>query len=195
MKSQRTTPTEPRTDRPSAEYLRLAGLPRAELEATLLRGETPDPDALAGWEFRGMNTPAFARLAGIRKFVKGFYRNAAGQLYGYNMPVVQNRDDEPWEHKLPLSTRRFGFYRVDPVDAATRDNAYLHALLLDYGRGGGSELVPTTRLRDYLVRVGPTFHDGTGDLYLGKAFVAVGPARIPVSYFVLERLRATDFRR
>jgi hypothetical protein len=123
--------------------------------------------------------------------MKGFYKNAAGQLYGYNMPVAQNPPGAAWELRDPASPRRFGFFRVDRVDAATRDNAYLHALLLDYGRGGGSELDPTTRLRDYLVRVEP----GADDLLLGKAFVAIGPARVPVSFFVLERLRPTDFRR
>jgi len=173
------------------DYLRIGGLPAKELESLLLRGETPDPDALAGWEFRGLNTPAFAKLLGIKKFVKGFYKSSVGQLYGYNVPVVQNAVDGPWEYKNPTNPKRFGFYRVDPVDAAARDNAYLHALLLDYGRGGGSDLDPTTRLRDYLVRVEP----GSDDLLLGKAFVAVGPARLPVSFFVLERLRPTQFRR
>ncbi len=155
------------------------------------RGERPEPDRLAGWEFRGMNTPAFARLLGIQKFVKGFYKNDAGQLYGYNMPVVQDGLERPWTFTRPGDPKRFGFFRVDVVDAAVRDNAYLEALLLDYGRGGGSELDPTTRLRDYLVRVEP----GSDDLLLGKAYVALGPARVPVSYFVLEKLQATDFRR
>jgi hypothetical protein len=179
---------EPMTQ-PSREYLRLAGLPSGALEAIFLRGDTPDPDGLAGWEHRGTNTPAFARLLGIRKFVKGFYKNAAGEVYGYNRPVAQNRlsDDDAWL----VEPRRFGFYRVVPVDPEARDNAYLHALLLDYGRGGGSVFDPTTRLRDYLVRV----ERGSDELLLGKAYVALGPARVPVSMFLLERLGPTDFRR
>ena len=159
---------------------RLRALPARELETVLVRGETPEPDGLAGWEFRGWNTPAFAKLLGIQEFVKGFYRSANGRLYGYN--------------RQPGKDRRFGFYLVEAVDAAARDNAYLHALLLDYGRGGGSALDPlnflATRLRDYLVRVDP----GSDDLLLGKAYVAAGPLRVPVSYFLLERLRPTEFR-
>lgn len=185
MKSKKIT-----SDTASTEYLRLETLPARELEAILLRGERPDPEHLAGWEFRGMNTPKFARLLGIKKFVKGFYKSATGQLYGYNIPVQQNRLDEPWVYK-GSEPRRFGFYRVDAVDAAARDNAYLNALLLDYGRGGNHELDPTSGLRDYLVRV----HPGSDDLLLGKALYALGPLRVPTSYFVLERLRPTDFAR
>lgn len=188
------TPTAPPIlDRelPSASYLGLGRLPSRELEAIMLRGERPDPRALAGWEMRGMNVAAFTKLLGIKKFIKGFYENESGQLYGYNMPVVQNRIDEPWLYKNPSDPRRFGFFRVDPVDAATRDNAYLSSLLLDYGRGGNHELDPTSGLRDYLVRV----ERGSDELLLGKAFYALGPARVPAGYFVLERLRETDFRR
>jgi hypothetical protein len=188
MKSQRIDPRP--ADLPSSEYLRLGALPMKELEAILVRGEPPDPDALAGWEHRGMNTAAFTKVLGIKKFIKGFYRNAAGQLFGYNIPVVQDADSEPWRYKHE-APRRFGFYRVDPVDPATRDNAYLNALLLDYGRGGSHDLDPTSRLRDYLVRV----ERGSDELLLGKALVAVGPLRVPVGFFLLERLRPTDFRR
>jgi hypothetical protein len=188
MKSQRA---EAHSELPSAEYLRLGALPSKELETLMLRGEAPDPERLAGWEFRGTNVAAFTKLLGIKKFIKGFYRSSAGQLLGYNIPVVQDAVTEPWRYKHGESPRRFGFYRVDPVDPAARDNAYLNSLLLDYGRGGNHELDPTSTLRDYLVRV----ERGADDLLLGKAFVAVGPLRVPVGFFVLERLRASAFRR
>jgi hypothetical protein len=186
-----TTPPILDRDLASPAYLGLGRLPFRELEAIMLRGERPDPRALAGREFRGMNVAAFTKLLGIKKFIKGFYENESGQLYGYNMPVVQNRLDEPWLYKNPGDPRRFGFFRVDPVDAATRDNAYLSSLLLDYGRGGNHELDPTSGLRDYLTRV----DRGSDELLLGKAYYALGPLRVPAGYFVLERLRETDFRR
>jgi hypothetical protein len=178
-------------DRPSAEYLRIGALPARELEAIMLRGEAPDPEALAGWEHRGLNTPAFAKLLGIKKFIKGFYQAAGGQVYGYNIPARQNRVEDPWEYKHPEAPHRFGFYRVDAVDAALRDNAYLNSLLLDYGRGGNGALDPTSGLRDYLVRA----ERGSDEIFLGKAYYAVGPMRVPTSYFVLERLRPTSFVR
>jgi hypothetical protein len=171
---------------PSAAYLELAHRPRAELETAFLRGHAPDPERLVGWEFRGLNVPALARVAGVRKFIKGFERRD-GDVFGYNTPAVQNRSREPWIARARggRPPRRFGWYRVVPVDAAERDNAYLHAFLLDYGRGGNSLLDPTAHLRDYLVQVDPA----NPDLYLGKAYYALGPARVPLTFFLLERWR------
>lgn len=176
----------------SARYRDIGTLPARELDLLMLRGETPTLEALSGWEFRGMNVPDWAHLVGIKKFIKGFYRDAAGRVFGYNEPVVQNALDAPWIAKPNDShPKRFGFYRADHVDPTARDNAYLNALLLDYGDGGNMALDPTSTLRDYVVRI----ERGSDDLLLGKAFVALGPVRVPVSHFVLERHRPSDFRR
>lgn len=179
-------------DAPSAAFLDLARSSRRALERALVRGETPDLAALVGWEFRGLNTPPWARLLGIRKFIKGFYGPAqapAGpltRLRGYNCAVVQNRDDEPWIARPdPARPDRFGYFHVGAVDPTARDNAYLHAVLLDYGRDGNGNLDPVRGLRDYLVQVDPA----RPDLFLGKAYYALGPARAGVSFFVLERYR------
>ena len=166
---------------PSAAFLDLAGRSREALEETLLRGRVPVLDELVGWEMRGMNTPPWARAARIRKFVKGFERREAGEVFGYNRPVRQGRDQAAWR----VTGEPFGWYRVGEVDPTARDNAYLHAVLLDYGRGSNRLWDPSRGLRDYVVRV----NEPGAELYLGKAYAAVGPARVPVSFFVLERLR------
>lgn len=166
---------------PSARFLELARRPRRELEDALLRGATPDLDRLIGWELRGMNTPRWARAARIRKFVKGFEERGVGQIFGFNRSVRQDADEAPWL----VTGKPFGWFRVGPVDPTDRDNAYLHAVLLDYGRGGNRPWDPGRGLRDYLVQVDP----GDPDLYLGKAYFAIGPARLGVSFFVLERMR------
>jgi hypothetical protein len=165
----------------SRPYLELAARSQRELEEAFLRGHMPDLDALVGWEFRGMNTALVARLARTRKFVKGFERRDDGLVFGYNRPVEQNRPSEPWHP----GDKRFGWFRVTPVDPTARDNTYLHAALLDYGRGGNRRWDPSGGLRDYLVQVDAA----NRDLYLGKAYYALGPARVPISFFVLERLR------
>lgn len=173
---------------PSRQFLDIARMSRSQLETLLLRGATPDIDDLVGWEFRGLNTPSWAYLVGIKKFVKGFYRPTgnAGDVYGYNCPTVQNRLDHPWCTKpSDRAPKRFGFYRVYRVEPTARDNAYLHALLLDYGQGQNPGLSPVNRLRDYLVQIDPEDRD----LYLGKAYYALGNTRVPASFFVLERLR------
>jgi hypothetical protein len=178
---------------PSPAALSLARASWRELETALLRGATPGLDTLVGWEFRGinhlpLNALPVARLAGIKKFLKGFCRED-DRVMGYNSPVAQNALDGRWH----VGPGRFGFYEVHAVDPTARDNAYLHAVLLDYGRGGNAPTSPTRGLRDYLVQIDP----GNPDLFLGKAYYALGPLRIATNFFVLERHRPgpTDDRR
>jgi hypothetical protein len=177
----------------SDHYLRLARRSNRALERVLIRGETPNVDSLVGWEFRGTNTPWTAWLLRIRKFVKGFYRDSqTGSVCGYNIPVIQNGLDKAWLARPSESEpKRFGFFSVTPVDATARDNAYLHALLLDYSGGGNPRLDVTNLIRDYLVRVEP----GSDDVLLGKVYIAIGSIRIPASYFVLERYGPTAYTR
>ena len=170
-------------DKASARFLRVAALKPRQLEAIMLRGQMPDVNALVGTEYRGMNLGVGARLLGLRKFIKGFFQND-GQAFGYNVRARQNNPDEVWLAELTGGERRrFGFYRVLPPDPESRDNAYLNALLLDYGQGGNGRFDITTLLRDYVVRVSP----GSDDLMLGKAFIAVGRFRVQIGYFLLDR--------
>ena len=177
-------PTTLRTT-PSPRVLALEAMNNTQLEKVFLQGSMPNLAALVGWEFRGMNVPGWARLAGIKKFVKGFFDAGGGIVMGYNCPVAQNGLTESWNF-LPsaFAPKRFGFYQVAPVDAASKENKYLHAVLLNYGRGGNPKLDPSAGLRDYLIQVDAD----NPDLYLGKAFYAVGPARIATNFFILERL-------
>ena len=171
----------------SPRYQRLARLRPAALERLLVRGEPPALPALLGYEYRGYNcTPALA-LLGIRKFIKAFFATPGGSMYGCNTPVVQNGLGGAWiARPHQAAPRRYAFFRVAPVDPAARDNAYLHALLLDYGQGGNPRFDPSRLLRDYLVRCVP----GSDDLLLGKATVALGPLRLAGGFFVLERHRS-----
>jgi hypothetical protein len=169
--------------RPSQTFLRTAERSARELETLVVRGETPSIDALTGHEFCGLNHGPLAGALRIRKFVKGFESSGRG-AFGFNCRAEQNAIEAGWR-ALPddEQPRRFGFFAVAPVDPRVRDNAYLHALLLAYGRGRGRPRDPLRTLRDYVVRVAP----GSDDILLGKAYVAAGPARLPVGFFLLER--------
>jgi len=179
---------------PSRAALALEQTSRRELGKIFERGTMPDLESLVGWEFRGINRLPlnflpFGQLVGIKKFCKGFHRTEDGRVMGYNSPVdSSNALDGRWH----IASKRFGFYEVYPVDATARDNEYLHAVLLDYGKGGNKAYDPTAGLRDYVVQVDPA----NPDLFLGMAFYALGPARIgPLNFFILERHRRglTDF--
>ena len=139
----------------------------------------PDPAALAGWEYVGLNTARWLRAAGADRFVKGF---AGG--HGYNRRVRRRRPDG-----AVAGGRRAGARAVrllpdlpgrsdgDRQPVPRRPPARLRPLAT--GR-----LDPAGILRDYLVAI-----DDSHDLLLGHAFSAVGPLRLPASFFVLERFR------
>src|SRR5215217_3340770 len=160
---------------PSTEYRDLARRSRSELERVLVRGDTPSADALTGCEYGGWNRPPHLGFLGIRKFIKGFFRTEDDRHFGYNTPARQDGLDHGWSASPSAEEpKRFAYYRVTPVDTEGRDNRYLHALLLDYSRGGNATLDVSRVIRDFLVRVEP----GSDELLLGKAYLALGPARL-----------------
>ena len=167
---------------PSPRMLELERAPQHELDKTFVRGATPDIETLVDWEFRGVNSTVFyvpiAGPLGIKKFVKGFRRTDDGRVMGYNYPCKPNALDGRWL----VRDKKFGFYEVAPVDPTARDNKYLHALLLDYGKGENPLPDPSFVLRDYLVQLDT-------DLFLGKAYMAFGPLRLRSNFFILERFR------
>jgi hypothetical protein len=123
----------------------------------------------------------------MQKFKKGFFvgpgqKAESGEVMGFNVLIKQGIKDQ-WP-ALPRedAPKRFGFYRVAKVKPEEKDNKYPHALLLNYGisRNG---LHPARLLRDYLVQV----ESDNPDLYLGRAYFALGPLRVFPSFFVLER--------
>jgi hypothetical protein len=164
-----------------------------DLEGVFWQGHTPQPEELIGWEFEGYNHPKWVEPLGFRKFKKGFFKgNAEGASFeGFNIDVIQNGLDGEWLGKpADDNPKRYGFYIVDRVHPTSPDNKYPHSLLIDYGASPRNPWYDVTkRLRDYLVRV----QKDNPDLYLGKAYLALGPLRVATSFFILRRLREHDF--
>jgi len=162
-----------------------------ELESILRAGLGPKPETLAGFEWRGYNRPAWATLLGIRKFVKGFFVKD-GKVEGYNIPPLQNGFDQPWISKPSVAQpKRFAFFVVRPVDPDSKDNLYPAATHLNYGESTRNIAIDPSRvIRDYVVQVDPQ----NPDLLLGKAYLALGPARVFSNYFIIERLRPTTWK-
>ena len=176
-------------------FFELARMKPKQLDAIFDHGITPRFEGLLGSEFRGFNPPIFARILGFQKFKKGFFLDA-GQtvdgptISGYNVWVRQNWLDDP--HLATPSEdhpKRHGFYLVGRVDPAGVDNKHPRALLLDYGKGRNAKLNPERVIRDYLVRVDPD----NPDLFLGRAYMALGPLRVFSNYFVLDRYNEANF--
>jgi hypothetical protein len=167
----------------SLEELAAGGSRR--LRELLISGEAPDPAALAGWEYRGVNMPATVpRLLGIRRFLKGFVGERNGRFIGYNKQVVGSRLEQPWTCRPQRDGREaYAYFVVRTVDPEAIDNRYPNAVLFDYGAVPEPESGGAARLRDYVVRVTP----GSDDLLLGRAFLAAGRRRVPVGWFAIER--------
>jgi len=166
---------------PSKDYLDLVHAHPRELRQHMVRGHAPMTEDLVGREFRGANVGAASRMLGIRRFIKGFEVSGDGTVTGYNRRVRGADLRTPWTPSPWRGADRFGFFTVSSVDPERRDNAYLNALLLDYGAGLNGPGDPTRLLRDYVVRT-------SSGVLVGHALLAAGPARLPVGYFVLEPL-------
>ena len=170
----------------STTYKRLVGQSRSALEGLLVRGETPSLSGIIGYEYRGYNIAPTTALLGIRKFIKAFFTTRDGEVYGCNTPVAQNGLNGPWiARPSEAAPRRYAFFSVTPVDPEARDNAISACFAYRLRAGWQPTLRPSRYLRDYLVRCVP----GSDDLLLGKAYMAFGPARVPASFFMLERYR------
>ena len=169
----------------SERFRELAARSGDELEEVLRGGGPPSTTALLGHEYRGFNHPALTRLLGIRKFIKGFF--PAGELaFGFNARTRQNGLEGDWIARPDdANPRPFAFFGIAPVQPEARDARYPNAVLLDYARGNNPAYDPARLLRDHLVRV----DESSDDLLLGKAYLALGRARAPVGFFLLERYR------
>ena len=156
------------------------------LDVVMQHGATPKGEDLAGWEFRGFNPPVMAKVLGFQKFMKGFFLER-GQLAGYNLFVKNPRGgiERPWRATKGGGTEaRHGFYDVKPVTPGDRYDEFPNAVFLDYGSGRNSRLNPESQIRDYLVQVDPS----NPDIFLGKAYIELGPVSVFSNFFVLERI-------
>jgi hypothetical protein len=170
-------------------FLSVARSGPRRLQQLMLRGEPPAIEELVGWEYRGINMPATSAVLGLRRFVKGFVADDEALALGYNK-LVQGTDlTAPWTAKVRSNGRAaYAPFAVERVDPAARDNQHLNAVLLDYSAAPVPEPGMPSRLRDYLERVVP----GSDDLLIGQAFMAFGGVRVPIGWFVLERLGPAD---
>ena len=161
----------------------------SQLEAIVRASKSPALESLVGFEWRGFNTSWRLKAMGLQKFIKGFFQEGK-RVEGYNIPVQQNGLDAPWLDLPTLeSPKRFAFYLVTDVDRESVDNFYPKAILLDYGSSQRNPTFGIERLvRDYVIQPDPN----NPDLLLGKAYLAIGPLRLPSNFFVLERLRPAD---
>ena len=141
----------------------------------------PAPAELAGM-WRGVNV-GVATLAIDRQFIKEFYY-VNGCLFGDNVSVCQVSDcallEHGWQPIIDVCTgswERQGRFAVECPQGRGR---FSHGLVLNYAAAGNGR-DPARRIWDQLVKLDDNH-------MLGRATVRVGLAKVPVAYFVLERI-------
>jgi len=146
-------------------------------------------------EYRGVSLglPTFVEKLTWKKFKKVFHRDpATGRLRGWNVRVVQNGLDEPWEPQIKRGEPvTFGHYEVvDPAGHSVPSGCD-KGLLIHYGLGGNRRRDGLGRLRDPIVALQP----GSVELLLGWSYLDLRLRRVPTpSFFSLERDGALTHR-
>jgi hypothetical protein len=142
----------------------------------------PHPHELLG-SWRGINK-GVATVAIDQQFIKRFYLHH-GQVYGDNVtvhqvphhqlatrgwcPVLDSRTGQPFTQ---------GRFRVECPQGIGH---FRHGLVLNYRAGGNPHRDPSRVIWDQLVKLDDNH-------MLGRATVRAGLAKIPVAFFVLERI-------
>ncbi|NUQ79077.1 MAG: hypothetical protein HUU21_36605 [Polyangiaceae bacterium] len=161
---------------------------RAELRARILNGYPVDPDAIAGWVYRGtsLGLPRFVEKLTWKTFQKTFWREPkTGRLLGWNGRLEQDGIDAPSRPKLkngePITT---WFYEVVRPEGVPMPRGFNRGLIIDYSRGNNPPLDTIRLSKDPLVAVEP----GNSDVLLGVTYLALGTLCIETpTYFLLER--------
>ncbi|UJR86970.1 hypothetical protein [Sandaracinus amylolyticus] len=163
----------------------------AEWRALLRDGHPIDPDALAGWSYRGtsLGMPAIVDRVTWKTFQKCFHRDDAGVMRGWNVRLVQDGTTQRGAPSEPQRDRRgepvtFGHFRVVPARDRGVPHGFDRGLLLDYGGLSARAIGPLSRLRDPIVAL----RAGDADLLLGWSYLAaLGRTIDTPSFFTLER--------
>lgn len=147
-----------------------------------MHGRAPQPHELAG-AWRGVNK-GLVRLIGYKQFIKEIEPQGC-VTFGDNIEVHQVSDDIlrccGWEPKIDRRTgllRRNGKYKVERPDYRGR---FGHGVIFNYRKGGNRKLDPRRMIVDKVVMIDDCH-------LLGRATVGFGKLRVPVGYFVLERV-------
>lgn len=146
-------------------------------------GRTPQPQELSG-NWRGVNK-GIVEVVGYRQFIKEITPTQAG-LYGDNIQVEQVPARavraNGWQPQFDSTTGQFSRKGKFAVQAPRGIGAFKHGAVFSYRKGGNRRSDPANLLVDKVVVL-------DNNHLLGRATANFGPIKIPLSYFVLERVQ------
>jgi hypothetical protein len=181
-----------RYDRAVATARELRTASRRELRGAIVHGHPIDPDALAGWVYRGtsLGLPDAITRFTWRTFQKAFHRAPSGRLLGWNVRLEQDGLDAPSRPKLragrPVTEWN---YEVIAPDGVPMPAGFDRGLVIDYGRAPNPP-GPLRWIKDPLVAL----RAGSADELIGVSYLVVGGRCVETpTYFTLEREAPVDF--
>lgn len=145
-------------------------------------GTTPTQEELLG-QWRGVNK-GVVELVGYKQFIKEITPSCCG-IAGDNIKVGQVSNDMlrcvGWQPKIDectgLAERQGKFAVLSPRGRG----AFKHGVEFNYRQGGNDKRDPAKLLVDKVVKIDDNH-------LLGRATANFGPLKIPLAYFVLERM-------
>jgi len=144
-------------------------------------GQTPKPEEMVGM-WRGVNK-GVATVAIDRQFIKEFYY-VNGCLYGDNISVCQVQacalPHAGWQPRIDPCTGEIQRQGRFAVECPQGCGPFRHGMVLNYAAGGNGRN-PSRRVWDQVVKLDDNH-------LLGRATIRVGFVKIPVAFFVLERI-------
>ena len=148
-------------------------------------GVTPAPHEMTGL-WRGANK-GIVEIAGYRQFIKDIRPDGHGGIIGDNIQVHQLSKPgqlrlNGWQPKYDSATGGFERQGRFAVQPATGRGRFGHGATFSYADGGNRRNDPANLLVDQVVRI-------NDHQMLGRAVAKFGPIRIPLAYFVLERVQ------
>lgn len=160
----------------------------AELRRRIVEGHPVDPDAIAGWVYRGvaLGMPKVVERLTWKTFQKAFWRDPhTARLFGWNVRLHQDGLDAPSRPRVrrgaPHTT---WFYEVVPPDAAPTPPGFDRGLVIDYARARNPALDTVRLVKDPLVALSPGDHD----TLLGVSYLVLGGVCVETpTYFLLQR--------
>lgn len=164
-----------------------------ELREHILHGHPVDPDALAGWVYRGtsLGLPDVVAKLTWKTFQKAFHRDeATGRLLGWNVRLHQDGLDAPSRPKTKRGrpVTEWNYEVVSPHGVPMPDG-FDRGLVIDYSRGENPPGV-VRFMKDPLVSLSPD----SADELLGVSYAVVAGRTLETpTYFTLEREHPIDY--
>jgi hypothetical protein len=167
---------------------------RRELRARIVEGHPVDPDALAGWAYRGtsLGLPRFIERLSWKTFQKTFWRcPRTGRLLGWNVGLHQDGLDAPSRPLLRdgKPATRWHYEVIEPRGVPF-PRGFDRGLIIDYGRAENPRFDVVRFMKDPLVALAP----GDMSALLGVSYAVIGGVCVETpAYFTLEREHRIDY--